>query len=146
MCGAGYDHCVCVAGVYFDGTCSHGPLRGASASSHAIARSTLAALRSHRIPARWSHWTGPPFILFYLFFSYPPSGARTRYMHARIRSAQWCCCTAYAYSFVHIRSRERAHSTASVCASVAFSFLFLAVRSAAAGLHYSHDQRHSVVV
>lgn len=71
--------------------------------------------------------------------------ARTHSLtHSRTRSSS-SVVELYAYSFVHIRSRERAHSTASVCASVAFSFLFLAVRSAATGLHYSHDHRHSVV-
>lgn len=104
-------------------------------------RLTLAALRSHRIPARWSHWTGPPLIFFYYFFififsfSYPPPAARTRNTHAHASYAP----APLEYGFVHTYAAftwARAFHCANVCASatVAFSFLFLAIRSAAAGL------------
>lgn len=56
-------YCVCVARVFIlTGTVP--VVRARTLSS----RSTLAALRSHRITARWSHWTGPRLFLFYFFF------------------------------------------------------------------------------
>lgn len=80
-------------------------------------RLTLAALWSHRIPARWSHWTGPPFILLYIYFPFfcrirRRAHARATLTHVHTRIVQPARASYAAYSFVHIRSRERAHSTA----------------------------------
>jgi len=75
-------------------------------NARAIARLTLAALPSHRIPTRWSHWTGPPFISFFIFFSYPPLGARTH--NTRIRPAE-CVVRVrrrtVLYTYVHVSAR-----------------------------------------
>lgn len=103
-------HCVCgVRGscVYFDGD-------GAGrVSAHTLSpRSTLAALPSHRIPARWSHWTGPR-LFYFVLFSVSAAGrthshcslthAYAYYVHARTHLlTRTSDRLTYAYGFVHI--------------------------------------------
>lgn len=89
-----------VVGVYFDGDGAGG--------ARAIARLTLAALRSHRIPARWSHWTGPRLFRFFFFYirrwaharAITRTHTRTRFVECVVRIRRTVL-----YTYVHVNAR-----------------------------------------
>lgn len=88
---------------------------------------------------------GSPWLFRFFFYichrsharAFSRTHSRTRFVECVVRRIR----RTVLYTYVHVNARIPLR----VCECVAFSFLFLAVRSAAVGLHNSHDHRHSVV-